>query len=175
MSPINSALQYKIQKMEKQLSSLMEENTMLRLIIKEAAPSPTLTAGPGGGGQFSGQQLGNLLAQGGNAYQGYLGQFGSPPSAMNQTGGSNTATSMARSSRGAAPDMRSAVAPAGGVGAGQFDGAQLGSLLAQAGQDGGAAANAYLNQFGYGLTPLSVGGAQSATNQRRTNPLATRR
>lgn len=175
MSPINSALQYKIQKMEKQLSSLMEENTMLRLIIKEATPSPTLTAGPGGGGQFSGQQLGNELAQGGNNYQNYLNQFSAPPSAMNQNAGSNTANLMARSSRGASPAMRSALAPAGGVGAGQFDGSQLASFLAQAGQDGGAAVNSYLNQFGYGLTPLSVGGAQIATNQRRTNPLATRR
>lgn len=162
MSPINSALQYKIQKMERQLSSLMEENAALKQIISEASGiAGAYTAGGGAG-------IGQYLASQPNV--GYADQ---PETAMNS--GYGTSMSRNRTGIGARAGMRSAVAPGGGVGAGQFDGAQLGSLLAQAGQDGGAAANSYLNQFGYGLTPLSVSGAQSADNRRRTNPLATRR
>ena len=56
---------------------------------------------------------------------------------------------------------------AGGVDSTGFDGAMLGALLAQAGQDGGAAANAYLNQFGYSLNALGAGGVSNAPTSRR--------
>ena len=170
MSPINSALQYKIQKMERQLSSLMEENFALRTIINEAnvaGMSPTAAfnygggaalgqnlamqpqVGFGGAGKFAGGRSPTSTSTGGGLMSGGVGSFG----------GNNPIT--ARS------------AQTGGGGQPPFDGAMLGNLLAQAGQDGGAGAANYLSQ--YGINIPSVTGAQTASDRRRANPLATRR
>lgn len=159
MSPINSALQYKIQKMERQLSSLMEENATLRQIISEASgPVGAFMSGGGAG-------LGAYLAA-----QPNVGVSDQPGSAM--ASGYGTSLSRSRRSSGGPGVAASQVAPGGG-GQPPFDGAVLGNLLAQAGQDGGAGAANYLAQYGVNIP--SVTGAQTASDRRRTNPLATRR
>ena len=168
MSPINSALQYKIQKMERQLSSLMEENRALRTIINEAGPALY-----GGGGSYSGAAHGAALAQGQAASDAYLGNYtGLQASGAQYGGGGVAASRSSRRSSGGPGVAASQVAPGGG-GQPPFDGAMLGNLLAQAGQDGGAAAANYLAQYGVNIP--SVTGAQTASDRRRTNPLATRR
>ncbi len=159
MSPINSALQYKIQKMERQLSSLMEENVALRNIINEAnlaAMSPTQAHNYGGG---------HALAQG-LAMQPNIGVAGMA-SASRST--SPTSTSTASTS----PTFRSAPAQAQTTGGGGYNGANLGALLATLAGVPGAeqiVAN-YLAQFG---GPVATG-ALSVDGKRNTNNLSTRR
>ena len=113
MSPINSALQYKIQKMERTLSSLMEENRTLRTIINEAnvaGISPTAAfnygggaalgqnlvmqpqVGFGGAGKFAGGMSPTSTSTGGGLMSGGVGSFGgnvpaTTRSAQAQTGG----------------------------------------------------------------------------------------
>ena len=56
MSSLNAALTYKLQKMERTLSSLMEENAMLKMIINEEGMMPQLVAQtPPGGPNFPSQ------------------------------------------------------------------------------------------------------------------------
>jgi len=188
MSTLNAALTYKLQKMEKTLSSLMEENRALRTIINEAGQSVY-----GGGGSYSGAEHGAALAQGPAASDAYLGnytglqapeaQYGGRgvatsrtnlPTALNQRIGGGLAASALSGRQGTvAPGMGYAmsapeVEAGGGAQSMPYDGAMLGALLAQAGQDGGAAANAYLNQYGFSLTPpVGVGGTQTAQDTRR--------
>jgi len=164
MSPINSALQYKIQKMERQLSSLMEENHALRTIINEAdvaGMSPTAAFNYGGGAA-----LGQNLAMKPQVGFGGAGKFagGMSPTSTSTGGGLMS---------GGVGSFAQRSAQTGGGGQPPFDGAMLGNLLAQAGQDGGAAAANYLAQYGVNIP--SVTGAQTASDRRRTNPLATRR
>jgi hypothetical protein len=159
MSPINSALQYKIQKMERQLSSLMEENVALRNIINEAnlaAMSPTQAFNYGGGAAL-GQHL---------AGQPNVGVVGAA-----QTARLNNLTN---TSTGAAPAFRSApaLAQAQTGGGGGFDGAAFGQFLAGLGNNPQAQQMlaAYLGQF-----PAVATGAQTASGTRRNNNLSTRR
>jgi hypothetical protein len=160
MSPINSALQYKIQKMERQLSSLMEENVALRNIINEAnlaAMSPTQAFNYGGGAA-----LGQHLA--GQPNVGYVGTVGDAPTArLNNL--TNTSTGAAPAS-GSAP----ALAQAQTGGGGGFDGAAFGQFLAGLGNNPQAQQMlaAYLAQF------PTVSGAQTAPSTRRNNNLSTR-
>jgi len=108
MSPINSALQYKIQKMEKQLSSLMEENRALKNIINEANVDgmSTTAAFNYGGGAALGQNLASQPQVG----VGGMGKVGSMSPTSTTTGGGNNPIT-ARS-------------------ANNFDGAAFGQLLA---------------------------------------------
>ena len=160
MSPINSALQYKIQKMEKQLSSLMEENVALRNIINEAnlaAMSPTQAFNYGGGAA-----LGQHLA-------------GQPNVGMVGTAQNARLNNLTNTSTGAAPAFRSAPAPAQaqtGGGGGGFDGAAFGQFLAGLGNNPQAQQMlaAYLAQF-----PAVATGAQTASGTRRNNNLSTGR
>ena len=160
MSPINSALQYKIQKMERQLSSLMEENVALRNIINEAnlaAMSPTQAFNYGGGAA-----LGQHLA-------------GQPNVGMVGTAQTARLNNLTNTSTGAAPAFRSAPAPAQaqtGGGGGGFDGAAFGQFLAGLGNNPQAQQMlaAYLGQF-----PAVATGAQTASGTRRNNNLSTRR
>jgi hypothetical protein len=146
MSPINSALQYKIQKMEKHLSSLMEENEALKAIITEAnvaGMSPAAAFNYGGGAA-----LGQNLAMQPNV------DFGG---AAKVSGAFNPQTMSASSQ----PAFRSAPAPSLGQGAAPapqgFDGAYFGQLLASGDK---AAIASYLAQFLN--TPSASVGVQSA-------------
>jgi hypothetical protein len=157
MSPINSALQYKIQKMERQLSSLMEENVALRNIINEAnlaAMSPTQAFNYGGGAA-----LGQHLA-------------GQPNVGMVGTAQTARLNNLTNTSTGAAPAFRSApaLAQAQTGGGGGFDGAAFGQFLAGLGNNPQAQQMlaAYLAQF------PTVSGAQTAPDTRRNNNLSTR-
>ncbi len=183
MSTLNAALQYRLQKMERTLSSLMEENRALRTIINEAGPALY------GGGSYSGAAHGAALAQGQGASDAYMSNFVPPSAPGAQYGGGRIASSRTRlptvggprggspisasmggrstGQPGAAAAMAAPGVGAGGVDSTGFDGAMLGALLAQAGQDGGAAANAYLNQFGYSLNTLDAGGVSNAPTSRR--------
>jgi hypothetical protein len=185
MSTLNAALQHRLQKMERQVTALHEENLRLRAYINEAA-QPVY-----GGGQFSGAALGAALAQGQGATDAYMSNFvpqltsapvaqygggriassrTSLPTVGGPRGGSPISASMGGRSTGqpgAAAAMAAPGVGAGGVDSTGFDGAMLGALLAQAGQDGGAAANAYLNQFGYSLNTLDAGGVSNAPTSRR--------
>jgi len=160
MSPINSALQYKIQKMEKQLSSLMEENATLKAIINEAnvaGMSPTQAFNYGGGAAL-GQNL---------AMQPNIGVAG-VASASRST--SPTSTSTASTS----PMFRSAPAQAQTAGGGGFDGAAFGQFLAGLGNNPQAQQMLadYLAQFG---GPVATGAQTAAGGRRNTNNLSTRR
>lgn len=159
MSPINSALQYKIQKMERQLSSLMEENVALRNIINEAnlaAMSPTQAYNYGGGAA-----LGQHLA-------------GQPNVGMVGTAQTARLNNLTNTSTGAAPAFRSApaLAQAQTGGGGGFDGAAFGQFLAGLGNNPQAQQMlaAYLAQF-----PAVATGAQTASGTRTNNNLSTRR
>jgi hypothetical protein len=160
MSPINSALQYKIQKMERQLSSLMEENVALRNIINEAnlaAMSPTQAFNYGGGAA-----LGQHLA-------------GQPNVGMVGTAQNARLNNLTNTSTGAAPAFGSApaLAQAQTGGGGGFDGAAFGQFLAGLGNNPQAQQMVadYLSQF-----PAVATGAQTAAGGRRnTNNLSTRR
>lgn len=164
MSPINSALKYKIQKMERTLSSLMEENRALRNIINEAnyaGMSPTqafnagggaalgaqLTAQPqlgvGGMGRVAGGMSPTSTSAGGGLMSGGVGSFG---------GGNIPAAA------------RSVQAPA----AGGFDGAALGALLAglQGNPNAAQMVAQYLGlPFAGGM--MSAQGSSTQTTQRR--------
>lgn len=161
MSPINSALQYKIQKMEKQLSSLMEENAVLKRMISEASgPVGAFMSGGGAG-------LGAYLAA-----QPNVGVSDQPNAAM----GSRTGPVMSNTQRSGGPGVAASMAAPGTNPGNQvpaFDGAMLGQLLAQAGEDGGAAAANYLAQFGVQI-PFA-GGMDTASGTRRGNPLSRTR
>jgi len=97
MSTLNAALTYKLQKMEKTLSSLMEENAKLKSIINEAnyaGMSPTQAFQAGGGaalgaqlaaqpqlgvggmGKFAGGMSPTSTSTGGGLMSGGVGSFG---------------------------------------------------------------------------------------------------
>lgn len=161
MSPINSALHYKIQKMEKQLSSLMEENAALKAIITEAnvaGMSPTQAFNYGGGAA-----LGQNLAMQPNI--GFSNQVGYAGSRNNPTSTSTTS--------GVAPGFRSAQAQTQ-AGGGGFDGAAFGQFLAGLGGNPQAQQMLadYLSQFG---GPVATGAQTAAGGRRNTNNLSTRR
>lgn len=185
MSTLNAALQYRLQKMERQVTALHEENLRLRAYINEVA-QPVY----GGGGQFSGGPLGAALAQGQGATDAYLSNFVPPSAPTEQHGGGRIASSRtslptvggprggsrisasvggrSTGQPGAATSMAAPGVGAGGVDSTGYDGGALGGLLAQAGQAGGLEAiNAYLNQFGYSLSTLGVGGVSNAPTSRR--------
>jgi hypothetical protein len=180
MSPINSALQYKIQKMEKQLSSLMEENAALRNIINEEQPNPgqPLVHGVPPSNPFSGQMLASLLAGSGNSPTNNYGQMyanqytqGYPQTLSGGYGGPGSVP--ATTSYGSPPALRSAPAQAQTTGGGGFDGAAFGQFLAGLGNNPQAQQMVadYLSQF-----PAVATGAQTAAGGRRnTNNLSTRR
>lgn len=146
--------------------------------------------GAGGGGQFSGAQLGQLLATGNmDAVYQYLAQFyGNNPQALAaimaslgiNAPGANAPGGVGGSVESAARRVMTAAGPAGdaagsGVGGGgaPFSGAQLGQLLGQVGPQGQGMQNvqSYLNQYGpngsYNAGPANVS-SQSPMNRART-------
>ena len=161
MSSITSALQYKVQKMQQQMNSLMEENAKLRSILIEAniaGMSPTQAFNYGGGAAL-GQNL---------AMQPNIGVAGM---ASASRGMSPTSTSYSTSNM--TPAARSLATQAAG-GGGQFDGAAFGQFLATLGNNPQAQqmlAN-YLAQFG---GPVATGALSAAGGRRNTNNLSTRR
>jgi hypothetical protein len=87
MSTLNAALTYKLQKMEKTLSSLMEENAKLKSIINEAnyaGMSPT-QAFQAGGGAALGAQLAAQLQLGVGGMNKFAG--GMSPTSTSTGGG----------------------------------------------------------------------------------------
>jgi len=155
MSPINSALQYKIQKMEKHLSSLMEENEALKAIITEAnvaGMSPSQAFGYGGGAA-----LGQNLAMQPNVG---FGGAGKVSGAFNPQTMSASSQPAFRSAPATSLGQQTAPAPQG------FDGAYFGQLLASGDK---AAIASYLAQFMN--TPSVGGGVQSARPMNMTSTM----
>lgn len=146
MSSITAALTYKLQKMERTLSSLMEENRALRNIINEAnyaGMTPTQAFQAGGGAALGAQ----LAAQ----PQLGVGGMGKVAGGVSPTSTSMPGGLMAGGMGSAAPSapattqaMRSLTPTVGGANAQAFDGAYLGQLLAMGDM---RAVNAYLSQF----------------------------
>jgi hypothetical protein len=158
MSPINSALQYKIQKMEKQLSSLMEENATLKAIINEAnvaGMSPTQAFNYGGGAA-----LGQGLAMQPNIGVAGMGSVakGMSPTSTSTSGGL-MGGNVGSFGGGAPTTTRSAVAQPAQAAGGGFNGADFGAFLA--GLAGNPNAAAMVAQY---LGLPFVGGMQTASN-----------
>jgi len=161
MSPINSALQYKIQKMERTLSSLMEENRALRNIISEAnvaGMSPTQAFNYGGGAA-----LGQNLAAQPQVGVGGMGKVGGMSPTSTTTGGGLMSGGVG-SFGGNVPTTTRSAQTGGG-----FDGAAFGAFLA--GLQGNPNAAQMVAQY-LGLpfagSVGSVSGNQSTqTTQRR--------
>ena len=156
MSTLNAALTYKLQKMEKTLSSLMEENRALRTIINEAnyaGMSPTQAFNAGGGAA-----LGAHLAAQPQVGVGKMGTMGGPGvGALPMQQGPQT-TAAARSLA-----AQSTQAAQGG-----FDAAQFGQFLA--GLEGNPNAASLVAQY-LGLPfaggMMSAQGSSTQTTQRR--------
>ena len=167
MSPINSALQYKIQKMERTLSSLMEENRALRTIISEAnyaGMSPTQAFNAGGGAALGAQ----LAAQPQLGVGGMGKVAGGMSPTSTSTGGGLMSGGVGSFGGGNIPAAaRSVQAPA----AGGFNAADFGAFLA--GLEGNPNAASMVAQY-LGL-PSFAGGMESATTGRATQTTQRRR
>ena len=137
MSPINSALQYKIQKMEKQMHSLMEENAKLRSVLTEANLAAQPNIGTSGMGSVAKGMSPTSTSTSGGLVAGNVGSFG---------GGTPTTT-------------RSAVAQPAQAAGGGFNAADFGAFLA--GLEGNPNAAAMVAQY---LGLPFVGGMQTASN-----------
>jgi len=152
MSTLNAALTYKLQKMERTLSSLMEENRALRTIINEANFGSAPEAFYGGGGAGLGAWLANqpnVGVQGVDRVGG--GAFNtSGPSGLG-AGGVGVGTPAARSLQAQAPGSQ------------VFNGEVLGQLLASGDIN---AAIQYLSQFA-SQTGVQTAGLNSAPQTQR--------
>lgn len=162
MSPINSALQYKIQKMERTLSSLMEENAKLRSIISEAnvaGMSPTQAFNYGGGAA-----LGQNLAAQPQVGVGGMGKVGGGMSPTSTTSGGGLMSGGVGSFGGNVPATTRSAQTGGG-----FDGAAFGQFLAGlAGNPNAAQMVAQYLGLPFAGSVDSVSGNQSTqTTQRR--------
>jgi len=156
MSPINSALQYKIQKMEKQMHSLMEENAKLRSVLTEAnlaGMTPTQAFNYGGGAALGA----NLAAQPniGTSGMGSVAKGVSPTSTS--TSGGLVAGNVGSFGGGTPTTTRSAVAQPAQAAGGGFNAADFGAFLA--GLEGNPNAAAMVAQY---LGLPFYGGAQTA-------------
>lgn len=156
MSPINSALQYKIQKMEKHLSSLMEENEALKAIITEAnvagmSPASAFNYGGGAG-------LGQNLAMQPNVDFGgaarVSGAFNPQTMSVSSQPAFRSASVSAGDNRPASNPTTPPLLPPMPPG---FDGLYFGQLLASGDK---AAIAGYLSRFMD--LPSAGGGVQSA-------------
>ena len=155
MSPINSALQYKIQKMEKHLSLLMEENEALKAIITEAnvaGMSPSQAFGHGGGAA-----LGQNLAMQPNVGFGGAERVSGAFNPQTMSASSQPAFRSASVSAGDNRPFQPPVPPLLPPGPTRFDGEYLGQLLASGDK---AAIAGYLSRFMD--LPSAGGGVQSA-------------
>jgi hypothetical protein len=165
MSPINSALQYKIQKMERTLSSLMEENALLKNIINEAnyaGMSPTQAFNAGGGAA-----LGAQLAAQPQLGVGGMGKVAGGVSPTSTSTGGGLMSGGVGSFGGNVPAAaRSTQAPA----AGGFNAADFGAFLA--GLEGNPNAAQMVAQY---LGLPFAGGMESATTGRATQTSQRRR
>jgi hypothetical protein len=169
MSSITSALTYKLQKMEKTLSSLMEENAKLKSIINEAnyaGMTPTQAFQAGGGAA-----LGAQLAAQPQLGVGGMGKVavGVSPTSTSMPGGLKPSGmgSAAPSAPATTQAMRSLTPTVGGVNAQAFDGAYLGQLLATGDM---RAVTAYLSQFAAqpsGVQSAAPTAAPTATQMRQ--------
>jgi len=158
MSPINSALQYKIQKMEKQMHSLMEENAKLRSVLTEAnlaGMTPTQAFNYGGGAA-----LGQNLAMAPNLGTSGMGSVakGVSPTSTSTSGGL-VAGNVGSFGGGTPTTTRSAVAQPAQAAGGGFNAADFGAFLA--GLEGNPNAAAMVAQY---LGLPFAGGMQSASN-----------
>jgi hypothetical protein len=163
MSPINSALQYKIQKMERTLSSLMEENRALRTIINEAnyaGMSPTQAFSAGGGAA-----LGAQLAATPQLGVGGMGKVAGGSPTSTSAGGGLMSGGVGSFGGNVPAAARSTQAPGGG-----FDGAAFGQFLA--GLEGNPNAAAMVAQY-FGLPFAS--GMDTASGSRATQTTQRRR
>ncbi len=154
MSPINSALQYKIQKMEKTLSSLMEENQALRTIIIEAnyaGMSPTQAFGTGGGAAL-GQNLAMQPNVGFGGAERVSGAFNPQTMSASSQPAFRSASVSAGDDRPVQFPRTPPLLPPGPT---TFDGEYFGKLLAGGNK---AAIYGYLSRF----MDSSGGGLQSA-------------
>jgi hypothetical protein len=169
MSSITSALQYKVQKMQQQMNSLMEENAKLRSILSEAdiaGMSPTQAFNYGGGAAL-GQ---NLAMQPNIGVAGMASAArGMSPTSTSAPGGPSAKPTAALGSRGMGsvapgvaatqnmtPAARSLAAQAAGGG---FNGAEFGAFLA--GLAGNPNAAEMVAQY---LGLPFAGGMQTASN-----------
>jgi hypothetical protein len=110
MSSITSALTYKLQKMEKQMEALTEENYRLRSMLNEVSQSPAqlFTHGAPPSQPYSGAVHGALMAGNVPDANAYVGQYGGPSVASTGVGpqtGISTTMSAGRPGAMAKPTM----------------------------------------------------------------------